>query len=82
MKIQEYFCPKVSVHEGYVSSKRNKCWKHRKRKIASFTINEYLSGFFFLMKTTADLNLPYVCYIILLFVYIYIPTYLQGSFSF
>ena len=53
----------------------------KNRKIAPFRNIWLFVRLVFLIKTTAVHNFHHVCYVILLFKYIYIPTSFQGQFS-
>ena len=89
MGIQEYAWPQeyvlIDTHEGYFWSNRKKCCKSNKKiekcKIASFISLLLFVRLVFLINKTAAYNVPHVCYVILLIVYIYTPTSFQSRFS-
>ena len=89
MGIQEYSWPQQSVlidtHEGYVLIDRKfvcECKKSiEKSKIAPFKNLLLFVRLVFFINTTAVHDFPRVCYVILLFVYMYTPTSFQGRFS-
>ena len=89
MGIQEYAWPQeyvlIDTHEEYVQSNRKNVTRATQKivkcKIAYFFNLLLFVRLVFLINKTAAHDFPYVCYVILLFVYIYTPTSLQGRFS-
>ena len=89
MGIQEYAWPQENVlmdtHEGYVLRDGKNVASAKKiiekRKIAAFKNLLLFVRLVFLVNKKAAYNVPHVCYVILLIVYIYTPTSFQSRFS-